>query len=146
MAAGLLTWLFFSKMELEQIGAAAVIGLASTVFVNVLARYARLSFHIQWDWLGAFLRRTPGQLFRGIIVLAAVLGRSIVSGVRPTGSFHTDHDTPGKRDVAAGRRALVLAAVSLAPASFAVSFQNGSSLLFHQLSLSAGLPLKDWKL
>lgn len=145
LAAGLFTWFLYSKMDAQEIVAAAIIGAAAAIFQHCLAGYGRLGFHAQWRWILRIMLRAPWQMARGVNGLLVVLWHSLVSGVRPTGSFHERIYATG-RDNGPGRRAIVVAAVSLAPTSFAVSTKDGKSFLYHQLSMSGTSPDEDWGL
>ncbi len=141
----LLYWWFVSQVQGQQLVTAAIGGAVVIAALARVASAARLSLAVRWRWVAMLIRVLPGKVLHDAVVLLAALWRALSAGTCPTGRFQERSFNPGRRDrVSAGRRALVFAAVSFAPNTFAVTTKNRDSLLVHQLVFEPEPANREW--
>ena len=145
-AGALFYWWLIAKLQVEQLGAAVVVGFIVAGALLSVAAQANLSFAVEWRWCGLLLKRLPLRVLRDSALISAALARSL-AGRRVTGAFGTRPFNPGGSDAySATRRALVFAAVSLPPNTFAIRPEGRGSLLVHQLVFQTQPADKEWPL
>lgn len=130
--------LFVGQLQAAELAAAALTGAAATVFGRTLARAAdrplTLPGGAAWLVLRGFAAIPRDCLRVGAVVLSRLAGR------QGQGRFR-DMPLRVPRDSgrAAGYRALLIAAISIAPGSVAVAAE-GSRLLVHELRPGGDAP------
>jgi hypothetical protein len=147
LAFFLFYWWLVSKLQAQQLVAAALAGLGAALAVLALREAAALRFQIQARWLGLLLWRLPGKVLRDLGLLVAELGRSLLQRRHTTGAFKQVPFDPGQDDPqSAARRALVLAGISLPPNTVAVAVERQKhAVLVHQLVSRSETPTdREW--
>jgi hypothetical protein len=121
---------------------AAIVGAAlAATAVLVTKRAGELRFQVRAPWL-ARLGRLPWRVLADSGLVLAALWRQLIVRRPVRGSFRTIPFDPGGQDPAsAGRRALVIMGMSLAPNSYVVGMDRERGLLLvHQLVSSPQPP------
>ncbi len=145
LGGGLLYWGFISKIQVQQLAAAAVVSVGVSVALRAVASETQLSFVVKWTWIVKLLRVLPGKVLRNSGLLLRALWHSFTTGERPAGAFHALPFDRGQADSAStARRALVFAAISLPPNSFAVSCRGEDELFVHQLVREPASQDRQW--
>lgn len=126
LLAGTLDW--------QDLVIGALVAAVSAVATVAAWRVRRLHFRPRLRWL-APLSRVPGQVLIDCGVVFAALGRRLFRGQTVEGVFRTIPFDPGGDDPeSAARRALILAAGSLAPNTYVIDVDRERGfLLVHQL-------------
>lgn len=138
-------WWLVTKLQVQQLVAAVIVGFVVAVVLSSLAKHARVSCGVRWSWFGLLARRLPKRIVCDMGLLGRAFVQSIATGNRGTGAFRRKKFEAGGTDArSAGRRALVLAGVSLPPNTFAVSVEGGHSLEVHQLVFQSEAEDREW--
>ncbi len=141
------SWLI-SKVQLQQIIAAALVGLVVAIGMTALSRSAGLGLKIRLRWLGLLAWRLPAKVLHDLRLLAAAFGRAL-AGRKAAGRFkQIPFDLGGEGPASAARRALVTVGVSVPPNTIAVGTDaNKRVLMAHQLVFETEVPQdKEWPL
>jgi hypothetical protein len=140
-------WWLISKLQGQQLGAAAITGLAVALVLLALRQQAALHFKPQLRGLGILLWRLPGKIVRDLGLLTAELGRAFSPRHQATGALQEIPFAPGGQDPkSATRRALVLTGISVAPNTIAICVEpEKEALRVHQLVFRQETPTnREW--
>jgi multisubunit Na+/H+ antiporter MnhE subunit len=130
-----LYWLLVFKTEPAELVAGAICGAISATGTDLVRRHGSLRFALEWRWLRALLP-LPWLVLRDTATLLRVLWRVIVRREDVRGRFvarpfEGAHRRGAK---AAGRRAVIKFAGSVAPNSLVVGFADRHDrVLLHEL-------------
>ena len=136
-------WVLFSLLYIFILaqdspeGAIVGAGVAAIAFVSMYSAWNHCEFRFlpRWSGYGLLARRVPGQVLGGFVRLVVGLQRQWRPRHRVSGKFRAvPFDPGGKQHDAAARRALVTAAISIAPDTYVVYIDKGKRrLVLHEL-------------
>jgi multisubunit Na+/H+ antiporter MnhE subunit len=134
-ALSFVLWLLFtSTFDAQEVVAGMVASSVSAFAVSVVQAKEEFGFRPRFRWLSR-ARILPGQVIADCWLLTVALWRRLAASKQPRGSFKTfPFEHVNDDSESAARRALVTAAVSLAPNTYVVAFDRAKQeLIVHQL-------------
>lgn len=124
-----------------EVSASLAVALPATVAMRAVAGGLPSGFAPRVAWLGR-LAGLPGRALRDCGVVLGAIARGVASGRGVSGAFRAVPFDPGGEDARSeARRAIVVAAASVAPNGYVVAIdREAGRVLFHQLVPTPGPP------
>ncbi len=145
ICGGLLYFLLAGEVSTSETLAGAVVVVLGSSYAVALGKGASLSMAMQWRAIPALARATgtilPDTVRVGRVLLAVVLARRPGrEGLVREQPFRYGGDDPED----AGRRGVVITALSLAPNGYVVGIDEGGDMLLHRLAAAPPSGEREW--